>query len=820
MIISRKKSGVLAALAALSLGLVAVSLAQTETRYLLPPKVVVDILDAKPLPTVIVSPTRQEIAMLDRASMPTIADLSQPMLRLAGRRINPKTNGPQRPQAVLAITLKRIADGKQVKVTAPLSPRLSNVSFSPLGSRLAFTQTGPTGIELWIADARTGAAKKVTTPTLNGTWGAPCDWVSEKEMLCQFVVAARGPVPKAPEVPAGPNIQENYGKAAPVSTYEDLLKNAHDEKLFEYYFTSQLAWVDAATGVRTPTGKPGLFEEAAASPDGKYVLVAREKRPFSRLVPLNAFPKDVEIWNRQGQLVRKIADLPLAENVPINGVPTGPRSYRWQPSAPATLVWVEALDQGDLRNKVPQRDRILALKAPFSGEPAEITRLEYRYSGISWTESGSAFISESDRTTRKRRTWILDPGGTPRRAWELSSEDRYKDPGRPVMKPRGGGGGGGGRGPFGGGEAGIIQQSGDFIYLIGAGASPQGDHPFLDRFNLKTLASDRLFQSDGESYENIEALLSPDGKTILTRYETEDAPPNYFVRNLADHSKRALTEFKDPQPQLKGVERQFVTYKRKDGVELSATLYLPPGYKKGTRLPVVMWAYPREFTDPGMAGQVSGSPHRFTTISGPSHMLFLTEGYAVFDNPTMPIVGPGETANDTYVDQLVASAQAAVDKVVEMGVGDRDRIGVGGHSYGAFMTANLLAHSRLFRAGIARSGAYNRTLTPFGFQNERRTFWEVPQIYANMSPFWFADKVKDPILLIHGEADDNSGTFPIQSERFYMALKGHGATVRYVTLPNEAHGYAARETILDVVAEMFNWFNKYVKNAAPRGQGQ
>jgi len=827
MIISWRIVRPLAAVAALSLGLASHSLAQTEARYLLPPKVVVDILDAKPLPdpdarpfpTLILSPTRQELAMLDRASMPTIADLSQPMLRLAGRRINPKTNGPQRPQAVLAITLKRIPDGKQVKVTAPPAPRLGNVSFSPLGSRLAFTQTGPTGIELWIADARTGAAKKVTTPTLNGVWGAPCDWASEKEMLCQFVVAARGPAPRAAEVPAGPNIQENYGKAAPVSTYEDLLKNAYDEKLFEYYFTSQLALVNVVTGVKAPVGKPGLFEEAAPSPDAKYVLVAREKRPFSRLVPFDDFPRDVEIWNRQGQLVRRIADLPLAENVPINGVPTGPRSYRWHPVDPATLVWVEALDQGDLRNKVPHRDRILALKAPFSGEPTEVARLEYRYSGISWTESGSAFISESDRATRKRRTWILDPGGTPRRAWELSSEDRYRDPGRPVMKPRGAGGSGG-RGPFGGGEAGTILQSGDFIYLIGAGASPEGDRPFLDRFNLKTLASDRLFQSEGEGYENIEAVLSSDGKTILTRYETVTAPPNYFVRNLTDHSKRALTEFKDPQPQLRGVERQFVTYKRKDGVNLSATLYLPPGYKKGTRLPVVMWAYPREFTDPGMAGQVSGSPYRFTTVSGPSHMLFLTEGYAVFDNPTMPIVGPGETANDTYVEQLVASAEAAVDKVVEMGVGDRDRIGVGGHSYGAFMTANLLAHTRLFRAGIARSGAYNRTLTPFGFQNERRTFWEVPQIYANMSPFWYADKVKDPILLIHGEADDNSGTFPIQSERFYMALKGHGATVRYVTLPNEAHGYAGRESVLDVVAEMFNWFDKYVKNAPPRGQEQ
>jgi dipeptidyl aminopeptidase/acylaminoacyl peptidase len=194
----------------------------------------------------------------------------------------------------------------------------------------------------------------------------------------------------------------------------------------------------------------------------------------------------------------------------------------------------------------------------------------------------------------------------------------------------------------------------------------------------------------------------------------------------------------------------------------------------------------------------------------------LTQGYAIFDGPTMPIVGKGETANDTYVEQLVTSAQAAVDKAVEMGIADRDRIGVGGHSYGAFMTANLLAHSEIFRAGVARSGAYNRTLTPFGFQNERRTFWEVPQVYSRMSPFFYADKINEPILLIHGEMDDNSGTFPIQSERLFMALKGHGATVRYVTLPYEAHGYLARESVLDTAAEMLNWLDKWVKGAAPR----
>jgi dipeptidyl aminopeptidase/acylaminoacyl peptidase len=781
-----------------------------ETGYLVPPKVIVDILDAKPIPQTVVSPTNQVVALIDRKSMPTIADLAQPMLRLAGSRINPKTNGTQRVSGVsYAIALKRISDGSEKKIIVPANPNLGSPSFSPDGRQLAFTQTSDAGIALWVAATVTGAARQVTTPTLNGTMGAPCGWLDDsKLMLCRFIVATRGPVPAEPAVPKGPNIQENTGKAAPVSTYEDLLKDAHDEALYEYYFTSQLAVVDVATGVKTPVGRPAIFERAEYSPNGEYLLVTRIKRPFSRLVPASDFPSDIEIWTKAGLLVKRIADVPLAENVPMQGVVTGPRGHQWNPKEPATVIWVEALDGGDLRNKMPNRDRLMTLKAPFAGEPAEWLKLEQRYQGVSWTERGSALVGEYNRANRARTTWIIDaPGAAPRKLWELNSEDRYKDPGAPIVRrvavrpaPAGGGG-----------EAGTIIQRGDWIYLSGAGASPQGDHPFLDRFNLKTGATERLWQCQGESYESLVALLGDDAKSLLTRYETTKEPANLFVRELGGAGKRQITNNTDPAPQMAGVQRQFVTYKRKDGVELSGTLYLPPGYQKGQKLPLVMWAYPREFTSAATAGQVTGSPYRFTTYSGASHMLLLTQGYAIFDDPKMPIIGPGETANDTYVEQLVASAEAAVDKVVEMGVTDRDHIGVGGHSYGAFMTANLLAHTRLFKAGVARSGAYNRTLTPFGFQSEQRTFWEIPQVYATMSPFWFADKVKDALLLIHGEADNNSGTFPIQSERFYMALKGHGATVRYVTLPLESHGYSGRESVLHTLAEMLNWFDKYVK---------
>jgi dipeptidyl aminopeptidase/acylaminoacyl peptidase len=789
-------------------------------RYQLPPKEVIDAFDAPPLPQALLSPSKQMLALTYRHPYPTIAELSQPILRLAGARVNPKNNGPQRAAEIYAITLKKIADGSEVKVTVPPQANISNVHFSPDSTHLSFLNRKDDRIELWIADTASGQSKLLSgMDRLNATTGDPCDWLRDnKTLICEFVPTGRGGAPAEATVPTGPNIQENMAKAVPAATYEDMIKTLHDEALFEYYFTSQLAAIDATTGRKTPIGKPAIFDNVTPSPSGDFVLVTKIKRPFSHLIPMNGFPQDIEVWSHTGQLARKIADLPSREGVSLTGVQTGPRGIHWRQDQPATVLWVEALDGGDLKNKVPFRDKVMSLAAPFSGEPSEFAKTEWRYANISFTEKGVALLTETDRPSRHIRTWVI--ASTPRKLWDRRQESAYENPGTPVTRRDSGAGGafgGGGGGGFGAGSgAGAIMQNGDNIYLTGAGSSPEGDRPFIDRLNLKTFETERLFRSDARVYETVVAPLDEDAKTILTRSETPTDPPNYYVRDLSNNARRAVTDFKDPQPQLRGVTHQFVTYERKDGVKLNATLYLPPGYKPGTRLPVIMWAYPREFGDPDSAGQITGSPNRFTIVTGYSHLFLLLSGYAIFDNPTMPIVGPGETANDTYVEQLVASAQAAIDKVVDMGVGDRDRIGVGGHSYGAFMTANLLAHSRLFRAGFAESGAYNRSLTPFGFQNERRTFWEVPELYEKMSPFWYAHQVKDPILLMHGEADDNSGTFPIQSERFYMALKGQGATVRYITLPFEAHGYAGRETLLHVLAERINWFDKWVKNAPPR----
>ena len=780
----------------------AFGLAQSNApTYQKPPQAIVDIMDAAPLPGVAVSPLSEVIALVPRRSMPSIAELARPWLGLAGSRINPVNNGPRNAPTGTGVVLRTIATGAELKIQVPANAHVSLVGFSPDGKRLAFTNSRDTRIDLYVADVATGATR-VVDAALNTVVGG-CSWlIDSSALLCPFVETNRGTPPAAPAAPSGPNIQENNGPAGPIRTFEDLLTSAHDEALFEYYATSQLAFVDAATGRRSPVGKPGILT-STASPDGQYVLVSKVKRPFSRLLTWGQFPRDVEVWNRRGERLRSIADVPMGDTVPMNGVITGPRGQRWAPLDPATLIWAEALDKGDIKNKVPHRDRIVSLKAPFTGDPIEVAKTQYRFGGASWTDTGTILLTENDRDTRTTRTWVLDARwGEPRKLWDRKQQDSYGDPGSPVFRP--------GRQ--------TILQAGDAIYLNGPGASPDGDRPFLDRLNLRTLATERVFRSEGAAYESIVGLLDEGGGRVLTRRETRTQPPNYFIRDLRAKTEQAVTQFADPHPQLTKAmaDRMFVTYKRRDGVGLSGTIYLPVGYQKGQRVPMLLWAYPQEFVDADGASQVVGSPNRFTSVTGPSHLLLLTQGYAIFDGPTMPIVGPGETANDKYVEQLVASAEAAIDKAVELGIADRNRVAVGGHSYGAFMTANLLAHSDLFAAGIARSGAYNRSLTPFGFQAETRTFWEVPDVYAKMSPFWYANTIKEPILLIHGEADDNSGTFPIQSERFYMALKGHGATARYVTLPHEAHGYLARESNMHVVAEMLNWLDRYVKNAPAR----
>lgn len=782
--------------------------AEAQTTYQKPPKPILEILDAPANPMVSVSPAKDVMLLSQPVRYPSIADLAEPMLRLAGSRINPKNNGPHRPFVQsTSLTLRTIPGGKETKLIAPQGAKFGTPIWSPDGKQFAITNTTANTIELWIGETQTAKLKKLPGVGVNLAFGPGVEWMPDgKSLLVQTVAANRGPAPVASTIPEGPNVQENYGKVSPAWTYQDLLRNAFDEKLFDFYATSQLAVINSATGKAALVGKPAIFDDVEPSPDGAHFLVVSNHRPYSYLLPQNDFPKEIEVWDRSGKVIHKLASLPLQDQVPIEGVPTGARQVGWRPTEPATLVWVEALDGGDTKKKAALRDVVKMWKAPFAGQPAELLKLEQRFQRMAWGEKdGVVLISDFDRSRRWTRTFLVNaeaPAQAPKVIWDRSSQDRYKDPGVPVTKRSGSG-------------RPVIHQNGDEIFLSGLGASDQGDRPFLDRYNLKTGKTDRLFRCEEGSFESFIALAADDGSKFITSSETSTSPPNYYLRTAGGGAKQALTEFRDPTPQLQGIKKQLVRYKRKDGVDLSFTLYLPPDYKQGDRLPTVVWAYPIEFSDASTAGQVSGSANRYTTISGMSHLFFLLQGYAVLDNTTMPIVGKPEEMNNTYVEQIVASAEAAINKAVEMGVTDRNRVGVGGHSYGAFMTANLLAHCDLFKAGIARSGAYNRTLTPFGFQSERRTFWEAPEMYFKVSPFMWANKIKEPILLTHGEADNNAGTHPIQSDRFYQALKGNGANVRYVTLPLESHGYAARQSIEHTLWEMITWFDKYVKQSQP-----
>ncbi|MCX7973636.1 MAG: prolyl oligopeptidase family serine peptidase, partial [Candidatus Aminicenantes bacterium] len=722
----------------------------SQEKYKVPPPEIIKILEAPPFPRAILNPNRDLMLLVDYESMPSIAELAKPFLRLAGIRITPHNNSQQQLTYNTGLSLLFLKTNKIQKISLPEGIKFGMPRWSPDGAKFAFLRYKENGIEIWVVNAITGSTNVLNLPPINAVLTSGFIWLPGGQKILAFTVPeGRGAIPLKPIVPEGPDIQETAGKFSRAWTYQDLLTSPYDCDMFDYYATSQLIEVDINTGATRKIGPPGVYSSAEYSPDGNYILIDRIKRPYSYHVPYRNFPHSYEIWDKDGNFVHLVADLPLADEVPVNGVPKGVRSPEWQPLKSASLIWVEALDEGDPEKQVPHRDKIMVLNAPFKDQPIEIMRLENRFAGIEWLgQPGLAFVTETNWRKRWRTTFLKDfehPEKPARKIFDLSTFDAYNDPGRPVtistIK----------------GER-IALQEKEWIYLAGSGASPEGDRPFLDRFNLVTGEKKRLFRCPPKRYESFVGFSGISKDIIIITSESQTEPPNYFLYNLKTNKKTPLTNFPDPAPQLTAMRKQLIKYKRNDGVELSGMLYLPPGYNEGERLPVVVWAYPREYTDPQTAGQVRGSPYRFTFLRGASQLFFVTQGYAVLDDAQMPVIGDPKTVNDTFVDQIVANAKAAIDTLEALGIADPKRVGVGGHSYGAFMTANLLAHSDLFSAGIARSGAYNRTLTPFGFQNERRTLWEAPETYIKMSPFMFAHKINEPILLIHGQADNNAGT--------------------------------------------------------------
>jgi dipeptidyl aminopeptidase/acylaminoacyl peptidase len=778
-----------------------------------PDQDILDVLHAPQLPWVWTAPGGNHLLLADPVLYPSLADLSAPMHKLAGLRVNPKRNAPHGEKGAVAPRVMAVETGATADLDLPEGSEVLEVDWTVDGERFALQVAHEDHIGLWVGDV-SGTVQKMDG-ALNPLLGSAVTWMPDGETLRVLrVPAGRGPVPPPPDKPFGPTIAESSGAGAR-STYEarNLLETGYDDLLFAYYTTSEVVLLDAATGEARVLGEPRPYATAAPSPDGAHLLVEYVVPPWSHEVGWSRFAHEIEVWSVEtGDKAATVASMPLADSVPTHGVPEGPRGVDWSSTDPATLYWLEALDGGDWTNEVEHRDRIVRLAAPFTADPAEVFLVEHRAYPQGWTEDGEMLLVQYERDRRWIYTSLLDVDAGEATPWyDRNIADRYGDPGSPVMKR------------LDNGHA-VMRQHGDRFVFRGSGATPDGDRPFVDLYDPATGETERLFRSPADRYERVVAFMDDEDR-FLFRSESPTDVPNYYVGTLGDAveaadgeatralERRAITTFTDPTPQLRAIDKQLVTYERADGVPLSFELKLPPGHEPGTPLPTVVYAYPREYSGGEVAGQVSGSTQRFLRFWGPTHQYFLLRGYAVLDRTAMPMIGDPETVYDTFVPQLVADAEAAVAKAVEMGVADPDRIGVIGHSHGGLMVANLLAHTDLFAAGIARSGSYNKTMQPFGYQSERRSLFEAREAYINASPTFFADQVNEPVLVIHGDDDANPGTLTIQSEVFFEAVRGAGGTARMVLLPNEDHGYRAVESIEHTLWEQLRWFDAHVKNA-------
>ncbi|MEM0519362.1 alpha/beta hydrolase family protein [Aequorivita flava] len=786
-------------------------IAQEKLTYQKPPKEILELVDAPLAPSVWIDSNGENVVLFYRDAYKSIAELSEPELRLGGLRINPKTNIGSRTRFYNNIKVKKASEKDARKVSGfPENPRLSSFTISPDQKMVAFLNTVDDGVQLWLADIENATAKQLSTLKINANMGNPINWFKDgSALLVNVIPNDRKQLINTDEaVPDGPTITVSDGEKAQNRTYQDLLSSPNDEYNFEQLARSEIKKISTAGKVEDflPTA---MYDELDFSPDGNYIMVSTIKRPFSYIVPYSRFPFETNIYNNEGKLIQKVNDVPLNEVEPKGFMATrmGKRRMNWRADKPATIYWAEALDKGDPEVKVDFRDAVYELPAPFNGKGNLLLKTKNRYSGIIWGNDKLAIASDYWWNDRNTKSYIFNPSNvskTPKIIFDRNYQDRYNDPGNFVTT----------RNNF---DERVLEVVEGNAFLMGDGFSDEGQFPFIDEFNLKTQKTKRIYKSEyTDKLENLNAAIDMKKGKILVRIESQNEYPNYYFRNIKKKNDLTpVTSFENPFKSIQNVHKEVITYKRDDGLELEGTLYLPIGYnvEKKEKMPMILWAYPREFKDKASASQNTTNPNEFIYPYYGSPIYWVTQGYVVLDDAAFPIVGEGdEEPNDTFRTQLVGNAKAAIDAVDKMGYIDRNRVGVGGHSYGAFMVANLLSHSNLFAAGIARSGAYNRTLTPFGFQSEERSYWDSPETYYTMSPFMHADKMKTPLLLIHGEADNNSGTYPLQSERYFNALKGLGATARLVMLPKESHGYSAKESVLHVLWEQDQWLDKYVKN--------
>lgn len=783
--------------------------AQNDGSYKTPPKDIADMLLAKKSPSVSVDEKAEWMLFMESSSYPSVEELARPELKIAGLRINPSNFAPSRQNYINNLTLRNIASGKDYKISGLPSPLYAgSIRWSPSYKKIAFTQTTANRVDLYVIDVAAQKAIKISKSPLN-TLMETYSWYDDNTLLYPTATKPASAAPPRPAVPKGPTTQENYGKAAPRPTFQDLIKSPYDEQLFEFYATTQL--IKNTNGTETKIGQPAVYSTISLSPDKRFLLVRTLRKPYSYSVPAFGFASVYSITDLSGKQIKQLADIPSMETAPGGNDNTlfAPRGFEWRDDEPSTIVWCMPLDSGLIKKNVEYHDAVYALSAPFTGEAAELFKTKMRYRGVTWGNAGLAIVTEG--LTGKQLTQMdrFNPvTGDLEKLITRNTTNAYANPGFPVTTTN----------QYGKDVLQVIDNGNKILLNNPAGSSPKGDLPFLLSFDVHTKKADTLWRCAEGWFETVTAVLDAEKLQLLTERQSENEVPNYWVKNLRLRiADRQLTFFTNPYPQLEGVVKQKIKYKRADGVDLTGDLYLPKGYdaKRDGKLPVFIWAYPAEYNSAADAAQIRGSEHKYPLLNWGSPVYYVTQGYAVLNNAEMPIVATSKDKkpNDNFIEQLTMNAEAAINALDSMGVGDKNRMAVGGHSYGAFMTANLLAHTKLFKAGIARSGAYNRSLTPFGFQNEDRNYWEATELYNKMSPFNYANNIKTPLLLVHGEMDNNPGTFPIQSERLFNAIKGNGGTAKFISLPYESHGYQGRENVLHMLAEQLNWLDKYVKNA-------
>lgn len=786
--------------------------AQENVTFQKPSQEILQLADFERAPSVSMDSKKEIMLLTYRNTYKTLNDLNQDELRLGGLRINPNTNISSTATFINNIKLKKVNDKHETQVKGlPVDANISNLNWSPDETKIAFTNTTNSGNELWILDVKTATASKLTEAVLNANLGNPITWFKDNQNLLIKVLPENRPalIDAAKDIPTGPIVSiSEAGTVSQNRTYQDLLKNKTDETNFENIVTSELFKIDLK-GNKSLFKAGDLYVGETFSPDGNYIMLTVLEKPFSYIVPLNRFPMKTVVYDSNGTEIKVVNESPLNEVMPkgFMAVKKGKRNLAWRADEPASLYFVEALDEGDPANKVKFRDEIFTWDAPFTNAPQSLTKTPQRFAGISWGNENVAVIYDQWYDTRNIKTYLFNPSKKDglKTIWDRNSQDIYSDPGDFQTA----------KNQFG---RYALQIEDNQLILIGDGYTANGQFPFIDVLDLKTLKTKRLYQSNfTDKIESISSIVDFKKGNVLVNIQSKNDYPNYYFRNIKKKNDvKQITFNENPFESIKNVHKEVIKYKRKDGVELSGTLYLPANYdrkNKTEKLPLLIWAYPAEYKDKNSAGQSAANPNEFTFPYYGSFVYWAAKGYAVLDDAAFPIIGEGETEpNDTFIEQLVANAEAAIDAVDNLGYIDRTRVGVGGHSYGAFMTANLLSHSDLFACGIARSGAYNRTLTPFGFQREQRNYWEVPEVYNNMSPFMNAEKMKTPMLLVHGEADNNPGTFTLQTERYFQALKGLGAPVRMVLLPKESHSYVAKENILHLLWEQEQFLDEHLKN--------